>query len=110
MIQTLHIYQKNHGGYHDENKPLEVSGFYLTGYHETPIKIGEMVRLQFKDNITTYKVLDIRFQWWNGDDHPRTNLALGKYKLEETIPSHKNWLKVQPLDEIRQSKLNELGI
>lgn len=100
-----------------DRKPLMLNGYYGTGYHDRPVKVGEVVKLIFNSSPVTdgkdlrveiCRVISIRFQWWNGDNDPKTNPSLEKYILNETVPSHKNWIKVQFIQEERDSKLNEL--
>lgn len=92
------------------NKPLMLSGYYGTGYHVNPIKVGDKVKLVFSDTEEIARVISIRMQYWNGDNDHDTNPSLDKYILKETIPSHKNWLRVEFLPEERNSKLNQLGL
>lgn len=115
-METLYVYS-------DSDGPILSDGYYLTGYHNNPIKVGERVILLFnidndhfphKQSSTTIgikdfrretvKVMSIRFQYWNFVDGTNPD----KYILEETVPSYKNWLKVQFITEERDEKLNEL--
>jgi hypothetical protein len=101
-MQTLYVYPDNDGF------SVTQSDYILTGYHDSPVKIGDIISLRYPDGNKTCKVLDIRQQWWNGDNNPETNPSLFKYILTETDPSYKNWLKVKNLSDIREEKLNEI--
>ena len=95
-----------------DRQPLMFHGYYGVGYHTNIVKIGDYVNLVFNStpvtdgkglNAITVKVLSIRGQYWNGND------ALDKLSIhEETIPSYKNWVKVQTLAEQREEQLNDI--
>lgn len=91
-----------------DRKPMMLSGYYLTGYHDTPVKIGETAKLVFDERAEIVRIISIRFQFWNGDNDHNTNPSLDKYILKETIPSHKNWVRVQILSEEREDKINTI--
>ena len=110
-MQSLYVYNNSA----DDNsvlgiQPITLDGYYLTGYHDSPIKVGERAILLLNKDIDgkefrteTVRVMSIRMQYWKGGD-----TDLHKYVLEETVPSYKNWLKVQFISEEREEKLNEL--
>jgi hypothetical protein len=118
-METLYVYL-------EDDKPVMLDGYYLTSYHKCPVKIGDTAKLVFlkgsgpptrhntryneSNKIEIVRVTSIRFQYWNGDNDHNTNPALDKYILRETIPGYKNWVEVEFISEIRDDKLNQLGI
>lgn len=109
-METLHVYddlksiiKKNSGSVsiddYKDRKPLMLNGYYGVGYHSNPIKIGEVAKLIFNASPVTdgedlrveiVRIISIKPQFWNGNDD--------EYH-EETIPSYKNWVKVQFIAE-----------
>ena len=119
-MEKLYVYYNTD---FNQPSPIEESGFYATGYHLNPVKIGDLFEIVFtewdgdsgKGNSPgpryysqIVKMVDIRQQWWNGDNDPKTNPSLHKYTLIETDPAFKNWVKFQPLDEVREEKINQI--
>jgi hypothetical protein len=118
-MQSLYVYTNPED--HDNGRktaeclqPIMLDGYYLTGYHDTPIKVGDRVILLFSMDIDCrefrrelVRVMSIRMQYWDMSNKGG-DTDLHKFILEETVPSYKNWLKVQFISEEREEKLNEL--